>query len=232
MFTKNTYNFNLDDIDEDRICPHCNEDFSVNHNTDRKSYFMKHLEKCQKFHTLIRDRRTCTLCEKTFESSAKVLSHIEKCTDRIDQICETCKNDYTKLRPVEFTRHAEKCQKYYSQTLNGTTCKLCNNKFEGMGHLLTHVEKCVHKIKQTCKTCSQDCTKMRSVDYEKHVGKCEKFHKFVLPNNICRFCYKKFPGKFYSLTIFFRFMYIIITVVILTKMNTNLIYLYNAKSCF
>ena len=121
--------------------------------------------------------------------------------------------DYTKLRPVEFTRHAEKCQKYYSQTLNGTTCKLCNNKFEGMGHLLTHVEKCIHKIKQTCKTCSQDCTKMRSVDYEKHVGKCEKFHKFVLPNNICRFCYKKFPGKFYWLTIqiFFFFHFCILS---------------------
>lgn len=157
---------------------------------------MKHKEKCQQFHTLIRDRRTCTLCDKTFDSSAKVLSHIEKCNDRIDQYCENCKHDYTKLVPVAFTRHIQQCEKYYSHTINDNTCKLCGHKFEGIGYLLNHVEKCIYKIKQICHTCSQDCTKMRPTDYTKHVEKCEKYNKFIKDKNICRFCYKKFPGKY------------------------------------
>ena len=32
----------LQDLDDDRICPYCQEDFSLNKNTDRKEYFQKH----------------------------------------------------------------------------------------------------------------------------------------------------------------------------------------------
>ena len=41
------------DLDDERICPFCNVDFSINRHTDQKSFYNRHLVKCKKYHMFV-----------------------------------------------------------------------------------------------------------------------------------------------------------------------------------
>ena len=113
----------LDDIDIDRICPYCDDDMSINSNTDNRRYFERHVKLCKQYHNLIIDKRQCSKCEKSFQSHGHVLSHMDKC--RGSKICHHCNQEQSKSQTqAQFIKHLELCEKNREQIhyVNFRTC--------------------------------------------------------------------------------------------------------------
>ena len=140
-----------------------------------------------------------------FSYPPTIATHERTCgmyPDKPKQFCETCKQEYPNYREEngEFSKHVEKCQKWYEigvDQKDHKTCKLCQHEFDSIGYLLVHLDKeyCTkEKSEQVCPNCSCNYSKLRSVDFVKHTEKCEKYYKDVIDGNTCGLCNKKFDS--------------------------------------
>ena len=146
----------------------------------------------------------CKKCNLKFKSNG-IHTHERYCdgTVKASLICHVCTSDFSKdrshRRAFVFQKHVERCERF-SHFIDGLKCKVCDREFQKYALAIKHAESqsCVVENKDilVCKFCDQDFThehkSTKNDYYNRHVYKCEKYHKFVINYDTCSFCKRTF----------------------------------------
>ena len=123
-------------------------------------------------------RYHCTFCQKSFQTSSCLKSHVRIHTGEVPFECKTCKKRFKENGKLKIHERIHTGELPYE-------CKSCNKRFNQIGNLKKHERIHTGEVPYVCKTCQ------KRFKQSQHLKNHERIHTGEVPYE-CKTCYKRF----------------------------------------